>query len=338
MPVSRYPGMSLDKTAMILAPPDEFKLLADNAPVMIWRVGPDLSYDWFNRPWLCFIGQPIEAAIGGRGSADFIHPADRDRYQSALSAAFAAREPFSLEYRLRRRDGVFRWILDNGSPYERNGEFAGFLGSCVDITDHRSIEKNLQAAIEERTVLLREVHHRVKNNFQTLMALVRFMRRSTDADGRALLDILYARLVSMSLVHGYLHASDNMTEVSFRTLLGAIVPQIAETVLVATLELVESPGDFILPAQLAGFAGLAVAEAIVLLTQNGASAIEIKLRNDSQPIVEVTAAVNGSELIRSQLGMRLVLQYARGAGAEPDCLTRENKITLLFLFPKSASP
>lgn len=322
---------------MNTAPPDEFKLLADNAPVMIWRAGADLSYDWFNRPWLAFTGQTIEQAVGEEGWADFIHPADLDRYQSSHHAAFKGREPFSFEYRLRRRDGVFRWILDNGRPYFRDGAFAGFLGSCIDITEHRSAERDLRTALQERDVLLREVHHRVKNNLQTLMALVRFMRRSADPGGRALLDLLNARLVSMSLVQRYLHASDNMTEVSVRTLLSVIVPQLAETELGVALRLADSQSDLVLPAQAAAYTGLAVAEAIVLLTQSGAPAIDIKLHDGPQPIVEVGGAANGSDLARSQLGMRLMRQYARGAGAEPEIRSQGGDVALLFLFPSAAA-
>ena len=304
---------------------------------MIWRAGADLSYDWFNRPWLAFTGQRLEEAVDARGWTDFIHPADVDLYRSAVEAAFDERRAFSLEYRLRRSDGVFRWVLDSGSPYFRDSAFAGFLGSCVDITDQRSMEKNLQAALQERDVLLREIHHRVKNNLQTLMALVRFMRRSADIGGRALLDILSARLVSMSLVQRYLHASDNMTEVSVRTLLGVIVPQLAETELGTALRLIESRSDLVLPAQAAAYTGLAVAEAVVLLTQSGASAIDIKVHNDPQPTVEVEGAAHGSELASSALGMRLIRQYARGAGAEPEIRAQGDGIALVFLFPSVAT-
>lgn len=319
---------------MIPAPPDDFKLLADNAPVMFWRAAPDLSYDWFNRPWLAFTGLTEEQAREGSGWADLIHQSDLARRRDVVAQALSARQPFSLEYRLRRSDGQFRWILESGNPYYREGQFAGYLGSCVDISDHRSTEKSLRTALDERDFLLREIHHRVKNNLQTLMALVRFMRRSADPSGRALLDLVNARLISMSLVQRYLHAADNLTEVSVRTLLRDIVPQLAETEFVASLNLVDSQSDLVLPAQQAAYTGLAVAEAVVLLQQNGASAIEIRLHEGPSAAVEVAGAANQSDLMRSQLGMRLMRQYARAAGAEPEFRAADERTFLVFVFPK----
>ena len=312
---------------------DEFKLLADLAPAMLWRAKADRAYDWFNLSWLAFTGQVLEDAVGPKGWIDFIHPGDVERFQRSVDDAFRSQEAFSLEYRLRRRDGVFRWMLDNGRPYFQDGRFAGFFGSCVDISDHRSIERDLRVAMEERDVLLREVHHRVKNNMQTLMALVRFMRRTADPSGRTLLDILNARLVSMSIVQRYLHAADNMTEVSVRTLLHSIANQLAETELGVDLGLVESNVDLILPAQAAAYTGLAAAEAAVLLTQCGAALVRVELHDGPTPKVEVWGAAKGCELARSQLGMRLVRQYARGAGAATQMYDRDEDQALIFEFP-----
>ena len=316
---------------------DEFKLLADDTPVMIWRSGPDRNYDWFNRQWLTFTGQNIERAVAEKGPAAFIHPADLEGYKQKVGEALTQRESFSIEYRLQRSDGAFRWILDCGKPYFRAGEFAGFLGSCVDITDHRLAEKNLRAALDERDVLIREVHHRSKNNLQTLMALVRYMRRGADAQGRILLDLLNARLVSMAIVQRCLHATDNMSEVSVRTLLASIVPQLAETELGAVLNLSEAQSDLILAGQHAAYAGFAVAEAIILLTQSGAPTVDVSLKELPEPAIEIEGVVDQSVLGRSQLGLRLVRQYARGAGAEPELRQMEDRLALVLIFPKQAA-
>ena len=116
----------------------EFRELADNAPVMIWRSRPDKQCDWFNKPWIDFSGRSQEELFG-YGWAEDVHPEDFDRCVSIYQTAFDAREKFTMPYRLRRHDGVYRWFLYNGAPFYRNGEFAGYFGSCIDITEHREL-------------------------------------------------------------------------------------------------------------------------------------------------------------------------------------------------------
>jgi two-component system, sensor histidine kinase PdtaS len=110
-----------------------FRELADFAPVMIWRSGPDALCDWFNKPWLDFVGRTMEQEIGN-GWAENVHPDDFDRCLKTYLSSFEARTAFSMSYRLKRRDGVYRNILDNGAPFYRDGEFAGYFGSCIDIS------------------------------------------------------------------------------------------------------------------------------------------------------------------------------------------------------------
>lgn len=130
-------------------PEQSFRLLADNAPVMIWRSGPDKLCDWFNRPWLQFTGRTMEQELGN-GWTEGVHPADFARCFSTYVAAFDGREEFSMEYRLRRRDGVYRWILDNGRPYASlDGIFRGYFGSCIDVTDSKRAQDQLRATQSE---------------------------------------------------------------------------------------------------------------------------------------------------------------------------------------------
>src|SRR6266446_2707249 len=121
-----------------------FRLLADGAPVMIWTSDIDKLCTYFNAPWLAFTGRTIEQELGN-GWAEGIYPADKQRCLDIYTSSFDARKPFSMDYRLRRFDGQYRWVLDNGIPfYAPDGTFTGYIGSCIDITERRSLEQQLQ--------------------------------------------------------------------------------------------------------------------------------------------------------------------------------------------------
>lgn len=130
--------------------------VVDIAPVMIWMAGQDKLCNYFNRTWLEFTGRDIEAELGD-GWAEGVHPDDFARCLEVYVQSFDARIPFTMEYRLRRHDGVYRWILDNGKPlYAADGEFVGYAGSCVDITDKKEAEIALERR-EERYRLAMDV-------------------------------------------------------------------------------------------------------------------------------------------------------------------------------------
>ena len=128
-----------------------FRELADNAPVMIWRSGPDKKCDWFNKPWLDFVGRTMEQEIGD-GWAENVHRDDFDRCLKTYVQSFDARLPFSMTYRLRRHDGEYRYILDNGAPFDRGGEFAGYFGSAIDVTEQMLLETQLRQAQKREAV------------------------------------------------------------------------------------------------------------------------------------------------------------------------------------------
>jgi len=114
-----------------------FRLLADSAPVLTWIAGPDKRCTYFSLPWLEFTGRTLEQELGD-GWIEGVHPEDRQRCVDTYVRAFDAREPFTMEYRLRRHDGEYRWILDNGVPlFEADQCFAGYIGSCVDINERK---------------------------------------------------------------------------------------------------------------------------------------------------------------------------------------------------------
>jgi PAS domain S-box-containing protein len=134
-----------------------FRIMADCAPVALWMAGLDAKCTFFNQFWLDFTGRSMEEELGD-GWAEGVHALDFQRCVDTYLTAFNARRPFKMEYRLRRHDGEYRWILDHGTPYfTADHRFAGYIGSCVDITERKHAE---DAAREMNEVLERRVADR----------------------------------------------------------------------------------------------------------------------------------------------------------------------------------
>ncbi len=171
-----------------------FRGMADGAPVLIWMTDAEGRRVWFNRPWLEFTGRPAEDECLD-GWLGRVHPDDVGGCVRLKSEHLTRREPYSLEYRLRRHDGAWRWMLETGVP--RNGTdgiFLGFIGSCIDITErHRAEERQL--------ILLREVDHRAKN----VLAVVYSILRLTPPDEpKRYAAVMKARVMALSRAHALL--------------------------------------------------------------------------------------------------------------------------------------
>lgn len=162
-----------------------FRELADFAPVMIWRAGTDALCDWFNKPWLDFVGRTMEQEIGN-GWAENVHPDDFDRCLEIYLSSFTARKPFTMTYRLKRCDGVYREILDNGAAFYRNGEFAGYFGSCLDISDRTALEAQLRQAQKMEGIgqLTGGVAHDFNNLLQVIGGSLQLLSKSIPHEER----------------------------------------------------------------------------------------------------------------------------------------------------------
>jgi PAS domain S-box-containing protein len=199
--------------------------------------------DFFNHTWLRFTGRSLQEELGN-GWAEGVHPEDFSRCMQVFMEAFVARRSFAMEYRLRRHDGEFRWVFDQGAPRFEGGEFVGFIGSCVDITAQREardalgqLNQVLQERVRERTALaaeretlLREVHHRVKNDLQLISSLLALHGREFGEAGPAqAFEQCQERVQAIARVHEHMYHSIDLHEMCFSDHLRALTLEVRAT-------------------------------------------------------------------------------------------------------------
>ena len=145
---------------------EQFRSIADTAPVIVWMSDVSKDCTYLNETWVKVTGQPFDAALGN-GWMDRIHPGDVAQCWDSYTRAFERRESFQMDFRLRRYDGEYRWMVSTGAPqYHRDGSFAGYVGFAIDVTEHRRAaealatinQRLIDAQEEERSRIARELH------------------------------------------------------------------------------------------------------------------------------------------------------------------------------------
>jgi len=153
-----------------------FRTMADNAPVIIWTVDVAGSCEYVNATWQRLTGQSLEDALG-RGWLDPIHPDDRPGSAETFTAAVAAIEPFTLEYRLRLADGSYRWFLNHGVPRRgEDGSYLGYIGSCTDITERKQAEAMQAEADHRKDEFLAMLAHELRNPLAPMRMALHLIR------------------------------------------------------------------------------------------------------------------------------------------------------------------
>ncbi|MBT0664106.1 response regulator [Geobacter pelophilus] len=164
--------------AQVMESMNYYLTILQRAPALIWRAGTDTLCDWFNESWLLFTGRPIEQELGN-GWAEGVHPDDFDHCLKIYLEAFNSREPFEMEYRLRRHDGAFRWLIDFGRPnFSPTGEFLGYIGYCFDIEERKILEQELisatvaaESANRAKSEFLANMSHEIRTPMNAIIGL-----------------------------------------------------------------------------------------------------------------------------------------------------------------------
>ncbi len=151
-----------------------FRAMANTAPVFLWTTGLDKGCDFVNQSWLVFTGKSLEQELG-TGWAETLHPDDRDRIWNLYSSAFGARKPFEMEYRLRHHSGEYHWVLAQGVPrYNSAGEFHGYIGSAVDISERKHAEESNRAVAHiQRLAIMGELTAAIAHEVRQPLSAIR---------------------------------------------------------------------------------------------------------------------------------------------------------------------
>jgi len=168
--------------------PEEYAVLVEQAPILIWRANTEGLCDYFNKRWLNFTGRSM-AQEYGNGWAEGVHPEDLQRCLDIYLDHFHRRAVFEMEYRLRRHDGAWRWIFDRGVPiFHQDGAFGGYIGSCTDITERVEAQAALAEAQASQIRILQGLLplcmfcKKIKNEAGNWEVLENYVREHSEAD------------------------------------------------------------------------------------------------------------------------------------------------------------
>lgn len=172
-----------------------FRTLADTMPQMVWSTLPDGFHDYYNARWYEFTGMP-EGSTDGEAWNGMFHPEDQERAWTAWRHSLATGEPYQIEYRLRHRDGLYRWVLGRALPI-RDGDdrIVRWFGTCTDIHEQK-------LALEEREIVSQELSHRIKNIFAVISGLIAFAARNNPAFAPIASD-LRDRIMALGRAHDF---------------------------------------------------------------------------------------------------------------------------------------
>lgn len=203
----------LARTVAALAESEaKFRILADSMPQMVWSTLPDGFHDYYNARWYEFTGVPA-GSTDGEGWNGMFHPDDQERAWTRWRHSLETGEPYEIEYRLRRADGVYRWTLGRASAIRNDkGEITRWFGTCTDIED-------LKRAVDSKDLLSQELSHRIKNIFAVISALIALSARQFP-EARGFAAAVRTRINALARAHEFVrpHTDNSRPTVGTMTL------------------------------------------------------------------------------------------------------------------------
>ena len=214
-----------------------FRHMADSAPVLIWMTNKIHQISYVNQYWLHFTGFEMKGS-NQINRERVVHPDDLESLTNKYTEAVKNKEAFSWVYRMKSKTGIYKWFLDNAVPrYSSMGEYEGYIGTSTEITKQIKLSKELEIkqnalnqSIAEKDTLIREIHHRVKNNLQVMMGIL-FLKGNSilDENSRAVLTDVRQRLRAIALIHERLIQKNPLEEVSVKDYIKSLVKDIERT-------------------------------------------------------------------------------------------------------------
>src|SRR3990172_10689727 len=202
----------------------KYHALAELSPVGIFRTDAEGDCTYINERWQKITGLTLEEVLG-KGWEQSLHPDDRNRISEEWYQAVREHRPFKSEYRFLNRDGTTTWVLGQAIIERTNSErVANYIGTITDITERKHAEEQLKESLREKEILLREIHHRVKNNMQVISSLLMLQEElSEDEKVIEMLKDSQNRIISMALIHEKLYRSENFSRIDLKEYIDDLV-------------------------------------------------------------------------------------------------------------------
>ncbi len=324
----------------------KFRELAELLPQVVYETDTNGTFTFINRQGLSISGHTLEDLARGVSAVEVIAPEDRSRLAVNMGRVLRGEDPGNNEYLALRKDGTTFPSMITSTRIVHDGKVVGIRGVGMDISRIKETEAQLKASLEEKKLLLREVHHRVKNNLQVISSMIRLQARAmSDHLAKESLAVLDSRVSTIALVHEYLHRSPNLAGIAVKDHFKSVAEPI--------LSYLGSPGknlrldmdveDIFWGIDIAIPVGLMVNELVTNAVKHafpdrseGSIGVSLRLIDDGK--FELMVSDNGVGLPKEvslstskTLGLNLVNMFADQIGADVE-LTREGGTEFRFRF------
>ncbi|RVU15778.1 sensor histidine kinase [Methylobacterium oryzihabitans] len=300
---------------------EAFRRFAEGAGLLIWHADTAARCLYVNPAWSRFRGRAA-AEEADSGWLDGLHPDDRPGHAAAMAAAGTSRDPFTVEFRLRRHDGCYRWVHCHAQPLVEAGEVKGYFGACFDISERKAAEEHAALALAEKETLLAEVYHRVRNNLQVMVSLIGLYGRAAHEACRPAFEALGQRVRAIALVQQHLHEAPHIASIDLAEYLDRLGHGLAQLRRTGRINIKVVVGrSALLPPRTANALGMIMAEIVAecldATAESVACAITVTIPADADPVrvLIVSSGGTGQAAPASvpRLGPRLIAAYAAQA-------------------------